>query len=179
MLAALDLAEDCLAPGGAFVAKVLAGGADTGRVTDVDHTQAPTPIDLAAGYPTARVGVDYSPEVVERTLTAIGADVTETGDGWIVTPPSWRPDLTDKWTLAEEVARIHGLDRIPSVQEKLGELAAVVSGVQAAVLARYVRSSVLEVMREDYIRTARAKGLTPMRALAAELEHLSRANLAA
>ena len=34
----------------------LAGGADTGRVTDVDHTQAPTPIDLAAGYPTARVG---------------------------------------------------------------------------------------------------------------------------
>lgn len=37
--------------------------------------------------------------------------------------------------------------------------------VQAAVLARYVRSSVLEVMREDYIRTARAKGLTPMRAL--------------
>ena len=63
----------------------LAGGADTGRVTDVDHTQTPTPIDLAAGYPTARVGVDYSPEVVERTLTAIGADVTETGDGWIVT----------------------------------------------------------------------------------------------
>lgn len=37
--------------------------------------------------------------------------------------------------------------------------------VQAAVLARYVRSAVLDVMREDYIRTARAKGLTPMRAL--------------
>ena len=32
-----------------------------------------------------------------------------------VTPPSWRPDLTDKWTLAEEVARIDGYDRIPSV----------------------------------------------------------------
>ena len=30
-------------------------------------------------------------------------------------PPSWRPDLTDKWTLAEEVARIEGYDRIPSV----------------------------------------------------------------
>lgn len=37
--------------------------------------------------------------------------------------------------------------------------------VQAAVLARYVRSAVLDVMREDYIRTARAKGLPPMRAL--------------
>ena len=32
-----------------------------------------------------------------------------------MTTPTWRPDLTDKWTLAEEVARIEGYDRIPSV----------------------------------------------------------------
>jgi peptide/nickel transport system permease protein len=31
---------------------------------------------------------------------------------------------------------------------------------QAAILARVTRSSVLEVMREDYVRTARAKGLS-------------------
>jgi peptide/nickel transport system permease protein len=37
--------------------------------------------------------------------------------------------------------------------------------VQAAVLTRYVRSSVLDVLREDYMRTARAKGLRPMPAL--------------
>lgn len=37
--------------------------------------------------------------------------------------------------------------------------------VQAAVLTRYVRSAILDVMREDYIRTARAKGLLPLRAL--------------
>lgn len=38
--------------------------------------------------------------------------------------------------------------------------------VQAAVLTRYVRSAVLDVLREDYLRTARAKGLGPFRALA-------------
>ena len=38
--------------------------------------------------------------------------------------------------------------------------------VQAAVLTRYVRSSVLDILREDYLRTARAKGLRPMPALA-------------
>jgi peptide/nickel transport system permease protein len=32
--------------------------------------------------------------------------------------------------------------------------------VQAAILARVTRSAVLEVMREDYVRTARAKGLS-------------------
>jgi peptide/nickel transport system permease protein len=37
--------------------------------------------------------------------------------------------------------------------------------VQAAVLARYVRSAVLDVLREDYLRTARAKGLRPVEAL--------------
>ncbi|WP_101789767.1 ABC transporter permease [Nonomuraea indica] len=37
--------------------------------------------------------------------------------------------------------------------------------VQAAVLTRYVRSAVLDVMREDYLRTARAKGRGRMGAL--------------
>jgi peptide/nickel transport system permease protein len=32
--------------------------------------------------------------------------------------------------------------------------------VQAAILARVTRSAVLEVMREDFVRTARAKGLS-------------------
>lgn len=37
--------------------------------------------------------------------------------------------------------------------------------VQGAVLARYVRSAVLDVLREDYLRTARSKGLRPGQAL--------------
>ena len=34
------------------------------------------------------------------------------------------------------------------------------AAVQAAILARVTRSAVLEVMREDFVRTARAKGLS-------------------
>ena len=37
--------------------------------------------------------------------------------------------------------------------------------VQGAILTRYVRSAVVDVLREDYIRTARAKGLTRSQAL--------------
>lgn len=37
--------------------------------------------------------------------------------------------------------------------------------VQSAILTRYVRSAVLEVLREDWLRTARAKGLTRGQAL--------------
>jgi peptide/nickel transport system permease protein len=37
--------------------------------------------------------------------------------------------------------------------------------VQSAIISRYVRSAVLDTLREDYIRTARSKGLTRARAL--------------
>lgn len=37
--------------------------------------------------------------------------------------------------------------------------------VQGSVLARYVRSTVLNVQREDFIRTARSKGLVPRQAM--------------
>lgn len=74
-------------------------------------------IELPAGFVQGLIGVDYTDDEITGALTTIGADVTasEEGSGWTVIPPTWRPDLTDKWTLAEEVARIHGLDRIPSV----------------------------------------------------------------
>ena len=43
-------------------------------------------------------------------------------------------------------------------------LPAIVLGtIPLAVIARMTRSSMLEVLREDYIRTARAKGLSPAR----------------
>ena len=49
------------------------------------------------------------------SLALIGADVVADGATWTVTPPSWRPDLGDVASLVEEVARITGSARIPSV----------------------------------------------------------------
>ncbi|MDN8548414.1 phenylalanine--tRNA ligase subunit beta [Microbacterium sp. NM3R9] len=72
-------------------------------------------IDLPRGFVSGLIGIDYTDDEVSSALETIGAEVTDTDAGWEVIPPSWRPDLTDKWTLAEEVARIHGLDRVPSV----------------------------------------------------------------
>ncbi|WP_417555342.1 phenylalanine--tRNA ligase subunit beta [Microbacterium sp.] len=72
-------------------------------------------IDLPRGFTQGVIGVDYTDHEVTGALQMIGAEVTATDAGWFVIPPSWRPDLTDKWTLTEEVARIQGLDRIPSV----------------------------------------------------------------
>jgi dipeptide transport system permease protein len=41
----------------------------------------------------------------------------------------------------------------------------VLGTVPLAVVARMTRSAMLEVLREDYVRTARAKGLSPLRVM--------------
>ena len=43
------------------------------------------------------------------------ATSTRAATRWSVTPPSWRPDLTDPADLVEEVVRLAGYDDVPSV----------------------------------------------------------------
>ena len=52
---------------------------------------------------------------MRSSLAEIGGQIAEAKGALMVTPPSWRPDITDKWTLAEEVARIIGFDVIPAM----------------------------------------------------------------
>lgn len=76
-------------------------------------------IELPREFVPGLIGVDYTPDQIVEALRLIGCDILDVGGDpsapWLVIPPSWRPDLTDRWTLAEEVARIHGLDAVPSV----------------------------------------------------------------
>ncbi|MET0989134.1 MAG: phenylalanine--tRNA ligase subunit beta [Glaciihabitans sp.] len=93
----------------------LAGGTIDELGSVLDASAPPTAIDLPDGYATNLVGVDYTPAEVIDSLTVIGCEVQPYDGGLTVTPPTWRPDLTDKATLAEEIARIVGYARIPSV----------------------------------------------------------------
>jgi len=93
----------------------LAGGVADGLGSTHDDSQAPAPIHLPTGFISGLIGLDYTGDEVRTSLLEIGTSLREVDGDLSVTPPTWRPDLTDKWTLAEEVARIVGYDRIPSV----------------------------------------------------------------
>ena len=70
---------------------------------------------LPHGFANSLMGVDYSGEEIESVLRAIGAQVQSEKEGFRVIAPSWRPDLKHKTDLVEEIARITGYDRIPSL----------------------------------------------------------------
>ncbi|HWM33622.1 MAG TPA: phenylalanine--tRNA ligase subunit beta, partial [Pseudolysinimonas sp.] len=93
----------------------LAGGTLDPQGFVLDESEAPAPIAMPLGLPTSLVGVEYSTEQIVSTLEMIGATVAVTGDVATVTPPTWRPDLTDGPTLVEEIARIIGYHEIPSI----------------------------------------------------------------
>jgi phenylalanyl-tRNA synthetase beta chain len=102
----------------ARAAQLLAeyGGARVvGGLVDVD-TRRPRPaIPLDVTKPAQVAGVPYTAAQVVELLEAVGCAVDASGDLLSVTPPSWRPDLTDPADLVEEVVRLAGYDDIPSV----------------------------------------------------------------
>jgi phenylalanyl-tRNA synthetase beta chain len=63
----------------------------------------------------ARVlGIAVADAEVERILGKLDMRVEKTADGWRVTPPSRRFDIAIEEDLIEEVARIHGYERVPT-----------------------------------------------------------------
>jgi phenylalanyl-tRNA synthetase beta chain len=103
------------------------GEADT-AATDAGSVAAPTAISFDPSYPARLVGVDYSVARVREIIEAIGCEVSDGATNnqsaaesairpsdWLVTPPSWRPDLTRAVDLVEEASRIDGYSKIPSV----------------------------------------------------------------
>jgi phenylalanyl-tRNA synthetase beta chain len=57
-------------------------------------------------------GVSVAPDTCRKILSELGFTVTA---DWAVTPPSWRGDIEGEADLVEEIARIHGFDKIEAV----------------------------------------------------------------
>ncbi|WP_332698446.1 phenylalanine--tRNA ligase subunit beta [Devosia sp.] len=58
-------------------------------------------------------GLEVEPMVATAILSRLGFEMTGKGDTFTVKVPSWRPDVTQKADLVEEVMRMVGVDNVP------------------------------------------------------------------
>jgi len=93
----------------------LAGGELASGVIDVGPPRkSREPVVLRLSQLNRILGIEISSDIAARILTALGCDEQRADEQRVrVIPPSWRRDLTREIDLVEEVARIHGYDKIP------------------------------------------------------------------
>ncbi|NRQ50614.1 phenylalanine--tRNA ligase subunit beta [Aeromicrobium stalagmiti] len=72
-------------------------------------------VTLHADLPARVTGVDIDTVAAVEALEANGCEVAVDHTWLTVTPPPWRPDLTDPYDIVEEVLRVVGYDQVPSV----------------------------------------------------------------
>lgn len=91
-------------------------GGDAGPVVDVtsrEHMPSSSRIELRAARLEQALGMPLDAETVVDILQRLGMAVSETAQGWSAEAPSWRFDIAIEEDLIEEVARIHGYNRLP------------------------------------------------------------------
>ncbi|WBM79818.1 phenylalanine--tRNA ligase subunit beta [Cryobacterium breve] len=148
----------------------LAGGTADALGSAVDSSVAPVAIELPRDFITGLIGRTYSDEEERSALAEIGGVLVDTPTGLSVTPPTWRPDLTDKWTLAEEVARIVGYDSIPSVLPVAppGRGLTLLQRLRCTVAQTLAATGHTEVLAYPFVSESDNRLFAPLAAVAAD-----------
>ncbi|MBC7633213.1 phenylalanine--tRNA ligase subunit beta [Aeromicrobium sp.] len=93
----------------------LGGGVVSGTMTVVGESPASPHIRLRVDLPSRVTGVEIDAVASVEALEANGCSVEMDHEWLTVTPPPWRPDLTDPYDVVEEVLRVVGYDKVPSI----------------------------------------------------------------
>jgi len=91
-------------------------GGTAGQISvtqSAEHQPTRKPVQLRRSRLARLLGVGFADDRVAATLSALQMKVVANADGWLVTPPAHRFDITIEADLIEEVARIVGYQAIP------------------------------------------------------------------
>lgn len=89
-------------------------GGQVGPMTDAEHGwPKPKPVRMRLARAAKVIGMPLSADTVGGVFNGLGFGVAREADQFIVTAPSYRFDIAIEEDLIEEVARVHGFDKLP------------------------------------------------------------------
>ncbi len=89
-------------------------GGEPGPTTDlVAKLPGRPPVRVRTERAARVIGMPVSDEDVADVFRRLGFEMVREPGAFVVTPPSWRFDIAIEEDLIEEIARVHGFDRIP------------------------------------------------------------------
>ena len=129
-----------------------------GRAGPLTEARAALPLRLPVRLRLSRaqrlLGIDLSAENAADIFRRLDFEFTSAADGFVVTPPSYRFDISIEEDLIEELARIHGYDNIPAAtpvaSARMLEVPERVR-TRAAVRAKLVLREYSEVVTYSFI----------------------------
>ncbi|MBE0613751.1 MAG: phenylalanine--tRNA ligase subunit beta [Burkholderiales bacterium] len=96
----------------------ICGGEPGPTVDDVARLPERKPVHVRSARAARVLGIEVSDTEIAGIFSRLGLASARTAEGFDVTPPSYRFDIAIEEDLIEEIARIHGYERIPANQPR-------------------------------------------------------------
>ncbi len=116
----------------------ICGGAASETVTAGSVPAWQRKISFDPAYTQQLAGLDIPVAEQSKILEKLGFTVNQEGKTFSVQPPSWRGDIDGRADIVEEIARVAGLDRLPSVS--VPKDSPVTASAETPMLARARRT---------------------------------------
>ncbi|UCC22702.1 MAG: phenylalanine--tRNA ligase subunit beta [Planctomycetota bacterium] len=100
-----------------LIAQVAGGKVAKGMVDIYPKKSAQKQVTLRLSRLNMLLGIEVPPEQVQRILSALSLNPQQEDNSLVCDVPSWRSDIYREIDLIEEIARIYGLDKIPTEQK--------------------------------------------------------------
>ena len=133
----------------------LCGGELCEIINDNTSIKQERSIEISSDFINQILGTNLNNEVIKEKLLKIGCLIENKNSIFLVTPPSWRQDISIKEDLVEEVARLYGYDSIENepmnIKKRLTNIANINQKSKKKIKEILVSRNINEIINWSFV----------------------------
>ena len=133
----------------------LCGGGLCEIINDNTSIKQERSIQISSDFINQILGTKLNNEVIKEKLLKIGCLIENKNSIFLVTPPSWRQDISIKEDLVEEVARLYGYDSIENepmnIKKRLTNIANINQKSKKKIKEVLVSRNINEIINWSFV----------------------------